>query len=197
MHTHNETLVRAPLEPCLQAAADVERWPDILPHYREVRFRRRDGPGRGRVYMAAYRHFGPVPYPVWWESEMVTDFEAATVHYRHVDGITTGMEVIWRLEDVDGPAGAGTRIVIIHEWDGPGWPLIGGFAARRVIGPRFIHVVAGRTLAGIRRAVEEKVGAGEPAAGEAGSGEPAAGEASAGPSGPGADEPREEDPDRG
>lgn len=164
MHTRNETVVAAPVEPCLEAARDVERWPEILPHYRDVRFLRRDGPGRGRVRMAAYRHFGPLPWPTWWESEMVTDEEAGQVRYRHVDGITRGMDVLWELrplEEEPGPSrrpdgGPRTRVVVLHDWEGPDWPLIGGLAARRVIGPHFVKVVADRTLAGIRRAVEAR-----------------------------------------
>lgn len=174
MRTHNEIVARAPLDACLEAAHDVERWPEILPHYRDVHFVRRDGPGRGRVTMSAYRHFGPLPYPVWWESEMETDLEAAEVRYSHVDGITRGMDVLWTLEEVEpsptpGAGGGGaeggtdgrapaTRIEIVHEWDGPDWPVIGGFAARRVIGPHFVHVVADRTLAGIRREAESRGG---------------------------------------
>jgi hypothetical protein len=154
MRTHNEVLVHAPLGDCVRAASDVESWPVILPHYRRVFFTRKDGPGRGRVRMEAYRHFGRLPYPIWWESEMVTHLDEAEVRYRHVDGITTRMDVLWKLEE----RGGGTHITILHEWDGPRWPLIGAFAARAVIGPRFIHVVAGRTLAGIKRAVEARNG---------------------------------------
>lgn len=150
MHTHNEILVEAPLDPCFEAASAVERWPEILPHYRRVVFTRRDVRGGGCVRMEAIRRFGPLPWPVWWESEMSSDRPAGEIRYRHVGGITRGMKVTWRLE----PAGAATRVVITHDWVGPGWPLIGGFAARKVIGPRFVHVVAGRTLAGIKRAVE-------------------------------------------
>jgi hypothetical protein len=47
-----------------------------------------------------------------------------------------------------------TDVTIVHDWTGPGWPLIGGAAASWVIGPVFIHGIASRTLAGIRRAVE-------------------------------------------
>lgn len=147
MHTHNEITVDAPLETCLRVASEVERWPEVLPHYREVEFRRKDGPGRGRVYMSAYRHFGPLPYPTWWVSEMVTDFEAGQVRYRHVEGITSGMDVLWDLEE----EGGRTRIVVLHDWEGPGWPLVGRLAAERVIGPHFIRVVADRTLEGVRR----------------------------------------------
>lgn len=164
MRTRNETVIAAPPGPCVEAARDVERWPEILPHYRDVHFERRDGPGRGRVVMSAFRHFGPLPWPTWWASEMVTDEEAGEVRYRHVDGITEGMEVLWDIRPVSdepGPAagpgeGPRTRVVILHDWDGPGWPLIGSFAARRVIGPHFVKVVADRTLAGIRREVEAR-----------------------------------------
>ncbi len=150
MHTYNETLVQAPVDRCFRAAADVERWPELLPHYRYVRFKRRDGFGRGRVEMGAFRQIGPLRYPIWWASEMDSDPEAGVVRYRHVDGITRGMVVEWRIEEAQG----GTLLSIVHDWEGPGWPLIGGVAAGWVIGPHFIHVVAGRTLDGIKRALE-------------------------------------------
>jgi len=152
VHTHNEILVAAPVDACLALASDVEAWPRLLGHYRRVSFRRRDGPGRGLVEMAAVRSFGPLPWPVWWASEMETDFGTARVRYRHVEGITRGMDVAWRLE----PEADGTRIVIVHDWEGPAWPLVGGLAARRVIGPGFVRVVADRTLAGLRRAAERR-----------------------------------------
>ncbi len=150
MHTYNETLVQAPVDRCFRAAADVERWPELLPHYRYVRFKRRDGFGRGRVEMGAFRQIGPLRYPIWWASEMDSDPEAGVVRYHHVDGITRGMVVEWRIEEAQG----GTLLSIVHDWEGPGWPLIGGVAAGWVIGPHFIHVVAGRTLDGIKRALE-------------------------------------------
>jgi hypothetical protein len=151
MITHNDILIAASPARCLQVAADVERWPDILDHYRWVRFRRRDGFGRGLVEMAARRMFGRVAYPVWWVSEMWADETVPVVRYRHVEGITRGMDVEWRFQDV----GDQTRVRIIHDWPrGPRWPLIGRTAADRVIGPIFIHHVAGLTLEGVKRAVE-------------------------------------------
>lgn len=155
MRTVDRIQAQAPVEACFRAGADVERWPDILPHYRWVRFQRKDGFGTGRVEMAARREFGPLPYPVWWVSEMTVDESRPAVIYHHVDGITTGMDVEWTFQ----PAGdGGTLIQIVHEWDeGPAWPLP-GFARRlignAVIGPVFINNVAGRTLAGVKRHVE-------------------------------------------
>ena len=143
---------------CFRAAADVEKWPLILPHYRWVTFHTKADFGTGQVEMAARRQFGPLPYPVWWVSRMRLDRTGMRVLYHHVDGITRGMDVEWSFHEVDADT---TRIRIVHEWsEGPAWPLP-RFARRaiadRIIGPIFIHHVAGRTLAGIRRHVEALV----------------------------------------
>ena len=147
IRTVDERIAAASPDSCFRAAADVERWPQILPHYRWVRFRDKKGFARGVVEMAAWRRFGPIPYPTWWVSEMGHDPEARTVRYRHIDGITRGMDVRWEIE----PAGAGTMMRIVHEWSGPAWPVIGGLAAELVIGPHFIQFIASRTLAGVAK----------------------------------------------
>ena len=128
-----------------RVGADVERWPEILPHYRWVRFHEKRGFAHGVVEMAAWRPFGFLKYPTWWVSEMSHDESVPIVRYRHIDGITRGMDVRWEFEAVDG----GTKIRIVHEWDGPRWPLIGPAAANAVIGPGFISAIARRTLAGV------------------------------------------------
>lgn len=153
MRTVDERICNAPPDLCFEAAADVERWPEILPHYRWVRFQRKDGFASGRVEMAAWRHFGPVGYPTWWLSEMRHDPERRTVHYEHVDGITRGMDVVWEVSEVDEGR---TLLRIVHEWDGPRWPLVGRLAAEAVIGPHFIRHIAGKTLAGVARAAEAR-----------------------------------------
>jgi hypothetical protein len=149
MRTVDRARMRAPVERVLDVAVRVERWPELLSHYRWVRRLERRGEG-GLVEMAAWRPFGRFNYPTWWVSEMWVDRAAPAVRYRHVRGITTGMDVEWRLE----PAGDQTDVTIVHDWTGPPWPLIGAVAASWVIGPVFIHGIASRTLAGIRRAVE-------------------------------------------
>jgi uncharacterized membrane protein len=149
MRTVDHTRMRAPISRVLEAAADVERWPELLSHYRWVRLLERRPEG-GIVEMAAWRPFGPLGYPTWWVSEMRVDRSAPAVHYRHVRGITAGMDVVWRFV----PDGDGTDVTIVHEWAGPRWPLIGPAAATLVIGPVFIHGIASRTLAGLKRHVE-------------------------------------------
>lgn len=149
MRTVDRIRMRAPVERVFAAAADVERWPEILPHYRWVRMLERSD-GGGVVEMAAWRPFGVLNYPTWWVSEMRVDRGAPAVHYRHILGITTGMDVVWRIE----PRGDETEVTIVHDWTGPGWPLISRPAANWVIGPVFIHGIASRTLAGIAKHVE-------------------------------------------
>ena len=135
-----------------RVAADVERWPDVLPHYRWVRFREKRDFGHGIVEMAAWRDFGgPLRWPTWWLSEMESDPTVPIVRYRHIDGITRGMDVRWEFVAT---AGEGTLVRIVHEWGGPRWPLIGGIAASHVIGPHFVSAIARRTLAGICAAAE-------------------------------------------
>lgn len=149
MRTVDRLAMRAPPERVFEAASNVEQWPALLPHYRWVRMLERRT-GGGVVEMAAWRPFGPVRYPTWWVSEMWTDPAARTVRYRHIRGITAGMDVEWSIK----PTTEGSDVTIVHEWNGPGWPLVGRPAAELVIGPVFIHGIASRTLAGIRRVVE-------------------------------------------
>jgi coenzyme Q-binding protein COQ10 len=150
MRTIDRLYMRAPIERVFQAASDVEQWPGILGHYRWVRMLGRQA-DVGLVEMAAWRPFGRFKYPTWWVSEMWVDRPGAAIHYRHVRGMTTGMDVVWQLQPADG----GTQVSIVHQWRGPRWPLIGPAAATWVIGPVFISGIASRTLAGIARHVED------------------------------------------
>lgn len=149
MRTVDARQIAAPVERVFEAARHVERWPEILPHYRFVRMleRRPDG---GLVEMSANRPFGPFGWPTWWTSEMWVDEGRYEVRYKHVRGITRGMDVVWRVV----PTETGTHVTIVHEWSGPAWPVLRWPAANWVIGPVFVHGIASRTLAGIARAVE-------------------------------------------
>lgn len=154
MTTIDEQLVRAPLETVFSIAANVEQWPTHLSHYRHVTFLERDPAGGGLVEMAANRPFGIFGWPTWWVSEMGVrppgGIRAPVIRFLHVRGITAGMEVEWSFLPADG----GTRVRILHKWNGPRWPVIGGLVATLVIGPVFIHGIASRTLAGLAHAAE-------------------------------------------
>jgi ribosome-associated toxin RatA of RatAB toxin-antitoxin module len=142
-------LVRADAATMFRVAADVEHWPDHLPHYRYVRFTERDATG-GIVEMSANRPFGPLNWPTWWTSLMHVVPERPAIRFRHIAGVTTRMDVEWRFVPVPG----GTEVTIEHLWDGPRVPVVGAVAARWVIGPVFVHGIASRTLAGLARVAE-------------------------------------------
>jgi len=155
MITIDERLIRSPADVCFRVAADVERWPDLLPHYRWVRFREKQSFGQGIVEMAAWRRFpAGISYPTWWVSEMRSNESEPAVYYRHIDGITRGMDVKWELN----ARGNDTFVRLIHTWDGPAWPLIRGVAADWVIGPHFVSAIAQKTLEGLARAAEARAG---------------------------------------
>lgn len=151
MHTEDRALVAAPIGDVFDAASDVERWPDFLSHYRWVRVLERHTDWE-LVEMAAWRPFGAFDYPTWWVSEMRRLPEEHRVRYRHVRGITRGMDVEWRLQQADDHV----EVVVLHDWSGPRWPVIGRVFADLVVGPVFIHGIASRTVAGVKRRAEER-----------------------------------------
>ena len=156
MVTVDRQLVASDVQTMFTLARDVERWPELLPHYRRVRFMSRTTDGGGVVEMAAVRPFGLMDWPTWWVSEMQIHAAGDTpwIRYRHVRGITRRMEVLWAFRDT----GGGTMTTILHMWNGPPWPVIGDLAARRVIGPVFVHGIASRTLAGLAGVAERTAG---------------------------------------
>jgi len=149
MTTVDEQVVHAPLELIFRLAAEVERWPALLPHYRFVRFLERRSDGGGVVEMSASRPFGVVRWPTWWKSRMRVHPPAGPVapciRFSHIEGVTKGMEVEWSFRTVDG----GTHVRIVHVWEGPGLSKAGETAATLVIGPVFVHGIASRTLGGL------------------------------------------------
>ena len=136
--------MRAPFERIFPLVADVERWPEILPHYRYVR-PVPDPQGERRFAMGARR--GAIP--VRWEAVQRPLVDERRIEFVHTGGVTRGMWVAWRFASVPD----GTDVSIEHRLD-LGWPLVGELAARHVIGPQFIEAIAGRTLRRIRQLAE-------------------------------------------
>ena len=136
--------MRAPFERIFALAADVERWPQILPHYRYVR-PVADPNGERRFAMGARRGL----IPVSWEAIQRPNRNERRIEFVHTGGVTRGMWVAWRFVPVPG----GTDVSIEHRLE-LRWPVIGEFMARNVIGPQFIEAIAGRTLRRIRQLAE-------------------------------------------
>ncbi len=144
MKSRLHVLMHAPWERIFPLAAEVERWPQILPHYRYVR-PVADPDGERRFAMGARRGL----IPVTWEAIQRPLPDERSIEFVHTGGVTKGMWVAWRFEPVAG----GTNVSIEHRLE-LGWPIIGDFAARYIIGPQFIEAIAGRTLRRIRELAE-------------------------------------------
>jgi hypothetical protein len=146
MRSRLELPMRAPYERIFALAAEVERWPEILPHYRFVR-PIPDPNGERRFAMGARR--GPIP--VRWEAIQRPMLDERMIEFVHTGGVTRGMWVAWRFDERDGAI----DVSIEHRLE-LGWPLIGELAATRIIGPQFIEAIAGRTLRRIRELAEDE-----------------------------------------
>ena len=141
--------IAAPPDRVFPLVADIARWPERLPHYRYVRVLAREN-GSVRAAMSARR--GPIP--VFWHALQTPDPVAREVRFRHVRGVTRGMEVLWTLT----PERGGTTARITHHLD-LRWPLIGRFLAERVVGPQFIDPIAGKTLRRFKALAEAEAAA--------------------------------------
>jgi coenzyme Q-binding protein COQ10 len=136
--------MQAPLARIFALAADVERWPERLPHYRYVRSLP-DPAGERRFAMGARR--GPIP--VRWEAIQRPRLADGVIEFVHTGGVTRGMEVAWRLR----PDGDAVEVSIEHRLE-LRWPLVGGVVAEWVIGPQFVEAIAGRTLRRVKELAE-------------------------------------------
>ncbi len=136
MNTETSIVIRAPKEVIFESAADLSRWPAILPHYRYITYIER-GVDRHIVKMAAHR----TGIPIAWMSEQTIDRERLEIHFLHLRAFTKGMGVVWKFEDT--PDGTLVRIVHVMNFRIPALAPI----ADRIIGEFFIDHVARKTLA--------------------------------------------------
>ncbi len=90
-----------------KTAANLELWPEILPHYRYIRFLER-GADRNIVVMAARRS----GIPISWTSEQIIDRERLEIHFHHLKAWTKGMRVVWTLSDTPD----GVLVAISHDF---------------------------------------------------------------------------------
>jgi hypothetical protein len=148
MQTANTVAMAGDLDRIVALAADIERWPVILPHYRWVTLL--DGGGdRKTVEMAARR--GRIP--VRWRAiqEIERNGGPPIIRFTHIGGVTKGMEVAWTFkQSLDQ-----VSVTIDHAF-APPWPVVGNAVADRIIGPHFVEAIAGQTLGTIKAIVEDR-----------------------------------------
>ena len=120
----------------------------MLPHYRYVRTLALNGNTR-TVEMAA--RLGGIPLK--WTAEQINDSERPHIAFHHVAGPTRGMDVEWLFSDL---GGARTLVQIVHRLDFQ-FPFLAEFFGKYVASDIFIHGVATKTLAHMKRLAEAGV----------------------------------------
>jgi hypothetical protein len=148
MQTANVVEMAGDLDNIVALAADTERWPVILPHYRWVTLLEGGGDHK-TVEMAARRDW----FPVKWRARQDVERDGPTpiIKFHHVAGVTKGMDVAWTFE----PTPSAVRVQISHDFTPP-WPIVGNIVSDRIIGPHFVEAIAGKTLNTIKGIVEDR-----------------------------------------
>ncbi len=143
MITESTITIRAPKQAIFEAAADLSRWPELLPHYRYITYLER-GNDRHIVKMAAHRD----GIPISWISEQVIDRERFEIRFTHLRAFTKGMGVVWSFDER--PSGTLVRIVHVLRFRVPALAPL----ADRVIGGFFIDNIAHKTLRAFKAHLE-------------------------------------------
>ena len=137
--------MHAPKTAIFDAAANLDLWPKILPHYRYVRFLER-GHDRNLVIMAATRS----GIPISWTSEQSIDRDKFEIHFHHLKAWTKGMRVVWTFSDTPD----GVLVTISHD-SRFRIPMLASFVDP-IIGDFFIHHIANKTLHCMKDYVEAR-----------------------------------------
>lgn len=135
MHTATSIVMQAPVSAIFETAANLERWPEILPHYRYIKYLER-GIDRNIVVMAAVRS----GIPISWTSEQMIDRERREVRFHHLKAFTKGMRVVWTFNET--PDGVLVKIIHDLRFRVPALAPV----ADRIIGGFFIDHIANQTL---------------------------------------------------
>ena len=148
MNLTDEITIRAPLIKIFAVASNLPRWPEFLPHYRYNRFLTQT-PAGGIVRMSCVSS----RVNLRWVSEFRIDTAHRQLHFLHrrsTLNATRGMKVVWDFEELPGGY---VHVTINHRLDRK-WISVGPALTSWVAGRFFIHDIAGKTLAGLKRKVE-------------------------------------------
>ncbi len=125
-------------------AADIQDWPALLPHYRYLRVLERSERHKVADFGASRDGF-----PCRWRARQELIPEDGRITYRHLRGVTRGMEVEWRIVR----RADHVHVVIDHVLNYP-VPVLGAWFAHAIVGNLFVSAIAGRTLNCIKAKVE-------------------------------------------
>lgn len=147
MQSTSSVEIEAPAALVFELARDLERWPELLPHYRDVHVIEREAGGALTARMIAIRSLVPIfgyGLPVAWRARTWSEPGPMRMRFMHKGGATNGMVVTWRFE----PTPSGCRVSIEHIFN-PRVPAWSSF-----VGRLFVTPIATRTLATFKAIAE-------------------------------------------
>jgi ribosome-associated toxin RatA of RatAB toxin-antitoxin module len=147
MNRSIEIRIDGDLEAIYRLGAEIEHWPRLLPHYRDVRVLWHEG-NRCVAKMYASRDGIPVSWMCWQERDPATP----KITFRHIGGFTRGMVAVWTFDKHPDDT---VTARITHEFR-KGWPIQGldRFVTDRIVGDFFTHSIAGKTLGMVKLLAE-------------------------------------------
>lgn len=92
--------------------------------------------------------------PVKWTSIQQRSEKDRRIHYKHVEGITEGMWVEWKIE----PAQDGVEVTIIHDL-ALVKRLVNSRLGKWIVGEMFVKKIADKTLEYIKVQAEKQIAA--------------------------------------
>jgi aromatase len=146
MECSNVIEIAGPIDRVYELGANIEDWPRILPHYRYVRIEELSA-----LHKVAKMGATRDGLPVTWRARQELVPEERRILFKHIGGVTRGMDVEWRLEPIE----SGVRVTIFHKLSYP-IPILGPFFAEYVVGRLFVSNIAGKTLRCIKQIVESE-----------------------------------------
>jgi ribosome-associated toxin RatA of RatAB toxin-antitoxin module len=157
--------ISAPADLVFRLARDVERWPQLLPHYVRAKRLRTEQDGKLVVEFVARRPLiGPIglAIPVAWRSRTWSEPATLGLRFQHLGGATAGMDVTWHIV----PTLAGCHVEIEHRFRRlvplPAiGPLLGPEILPAFVDRFFTRPIASRTLATFK-AIAEALAADDP-----------------------------------
>ena len=89
-------------------------------------------------------------FPLRWTAEQVNDPARPHIAFRHIKGMTRGMDVEWIFMPLDARH---TRVTIVHRLDFL-FPIAAQWIGKHIASDYFIHGVATKTLARMKQLAE-------------------------------------------
>lgn len=144
IRTVNSILIKADLNRVFSVAADMEKYPEFIPSYKEVKVVSREG---NKMIVERIGQVGKKT--VKWKSCVMLE-PNKSIYAEQLEGPIKGMQIQWLFEDTRD----GVKITLTHDFEYKKIPLIGSLIGKLIVA-KIVKQMADETLKGIKIKVEE------------------------------------------